>query len=161
MKTVKFVKSLNIEEVPCGDRESLLKYHTWDDVVPIRYSDDWLVSENCFKTKIVPIMELFEYTKSHPDLPVELKETYIAISEEVDDLLGKPYSSLKQENSELAQELVSAWATIRENKDTIAELERWNKEGCNVAVKLHQALMAQIIAMNDAPWWKRLFKKWE
>ena len=162
MKKVKFIKSLNVEEVFCIDRADFIEYSSFNTqyMVPIRSSSLAIIdTSNTVKKHAVPIHEIFEYNLTEDGIE-EREETYIAISEEVEKLLGKPYSSLKQENSDLTQELIGAWATIRENKNRIAELEKWNKEGCNAAVKLHQALIAQIIAMNAASWWRRLFKKW-
>ena len=130
------------------------------DMVPIRSSSLAIIdTKSTVKKYAVPIHEIFEYNLTEDGIE-EREETYIAISDEVEKLLGSPYSSLKQENSDLTQELISAWATIRENKDRIIALEKLNKEGCNAAVKLHRALMNQILYMNDASWWRRLFKKW-
>ena len=160
MKLVKFIRSFNVEEVPCSDREHLLKYYTWDNVVPVYGSERWLVSEKCTKTKVVPIIDLFEYSKPNLDVPAEVKETYIAISEEVEELLGKPYSALRKENTEITQQLVQAWAELHARGLRIKELEETNRKGYIFALIRHKRMYRQIQNMENASWWRRLFKKW-
>jgi len=93
MKLVKFIRSLNVEEVPCIDNQQVFQYfgYSW---LPVSYSNKLIHTADAVRSKIVPIQEFFEYTET--DLPgqSEVKETYIAISEEVEELLGKPYSAL-------------------------------------------------------------------
>jgi|GEM_PF-4800103 len=162
MKKVKFIRSLNVEEVPCIDRSNFLEYSYFDarNMIPIYRSSSAIIdTNNTVKKYVVPIHEIFEYNLTEDGIE-EREETYIAISEEVEKLLGKPYSNLKQENSELIQELVSAWATIRENKDRIVELEETNRKGYIFALTRHKRMYNRIQKMESASWWRRLLKKW-
>ena len=160
MKLVKFIRSFNVEEVPCSDREHLLKYYTWDNVVPVYGSERWLVSEKCTKTKVVPIIDLFEYSKPNLDVPAEVKETYIAISEEVEELLGKPYSALRKENTEITQQLVQAWAELHARELRIKKLEGDIDRGIDFAINRIRKEWDRTYNMENASWWRRLFKKW-
>ncbi len=104
MRKVKFIKSLNIEEVMSRDPNNI-RYHE------VRL-DDWsmtldrqLVNAKTDK-KIVPIHHIsegrrYECEDSPDGYRAEITDTYIAYSEEVEKLLEMPFKLINDENKEL------------------------------------------------------------
>jgi hypothetical protein len=141
MKIVKFIRSLNVEEVPCGERQNMFQYYD-HDLYPISYTNLVIAPNTRVQNKIVPIHTLFEW-KTESDGLIDKKETYIAISEEVEELLGMPYKSLATRNDFLEKELIKCGSIIAEvNKksseqvDQIKKLEERIRFGSEFAVEM-------------------------
>lgn len=141
MKIVKFIKSLNVEEVPCGERQHMFQYYD-HDLYPVSNTDLVIAPNTRVQNKIVPIHELFQW-KSTSDGLIDKKEMYIAISEEVDELLGMPYASLAARNDFLEKEFIKL-------RTLLSEADKKNRDQST-----------KIYKMENASWWRRLFKKWK
>ena len=131
-------------------------------MVPLHRSSQALIDTD--KTSVhkyaVPIYELFKWS-TQSDGTVDEKETYIAISEEVDDLLGQPFAYLQQRNEFLEKEFLRLKILLEESKVEIEKLEGALDYGSGVAVEMYRQLSSKIYERENASWWRRLLKKWE
>ena len=167
MKIVKFVRDLVVEEVPCGDRQHMLQY--WDhNLHPVSYTDLMISPSMVVQHRVVPIHEFFRSTKVAPDTPAEVEEIYIAVSESVDELLGKPLAALKEGNETLGYEISKLNFTLSVKKEEIQKLEdKINKLECDIDRGIDFAISQimkewdKVYRMENAPWWRRLFKTWK
>lgn len=110
MKEVNFIKSINVKQILVGDHDSVLRYPVIDGIG--RAKDGyWLhdprakIGDRTSKHIVIPIhwLSKAEYSgkiDSHGNNEVEISNTYIAISEEVDELLGKPIQACQKHADE-------------------------------------------------------------
>jgi len=95
VKTVKFIESLNIREVPLLYGDSIryqsperLAFVGLDAAIPV---------DEPVKTHVAPAHHFYEaFNGDHPWQEPEVIETYIAYTEEVQELLGMPFDTLKK-----------------------------------------------------------------
>lgn len=98
MKKVKFIRSLNIEDVPCADRH-YFEYHQLASVnfVEIEGSESILLSKEPSDCHSVSIQKINKATTASDLLNPEIEETYIAYSKEVQEFLEMPFDLLQEQ----------------------------------------------------------------
>ena len=111
MKEVNFIKSMKVERVMVGDHEDFFGYSQVDRARDGHYGwfhremNDTDVVRTKHRNIVVPIHWLSRADYSgkidgHGNNEVEISNTYIAISEEVDELLGKPIQACQKHADE-------------------------------------------------------------
>lgn len=104
MRVVKFIKSLNIEEVPayCGDEVQYMRMT--GTVQPIDHDEfaDFGVTEKIHAAPVHHFSRSFSGGNCFNPNKVERVDAFIAYSQEVQELLGMPFDALKEENERLS-----------------------------------------------------------
>lgn len=91
MRQVKFIKSLNIEILPLT-KYNEVEYHTYNPSHVMSEYDPYFLHTKDVTTQVVPVNQ---FTKENSE--GERVETYIAYSEEVEELLNMPFKSISHQ----------------------------------------------------------------
>ncbi len=139
MKIVKLIRDLVIEEVPLAEGDSV-KYWVHENPKNMHYvGDGYIKTTETVKEHIAPVLELWNNRGENQE------RTYIAVTEEVKELLQVPFESLMLQLSE-TEKSRDSWCDL--SQEATRKLQKKNHECHKLKDKIHN--------INRSSFWCRL-----